>query len=98
MEELQYQDEETNGLGVFRLFTKIQKSSLLVEHEKRTTFLGFTTSVEVWHDTKEFIFSDKQSEFLKVHFTNKAIKAFESMHTSRGLVSTVVDFFSGFLY
>ena len=89
-------DKMDLAYSVYSLKFKI--SSLVVEHEKRTTFLGFTSSVEVWHDTKEFSFSDIQSEFLKVHFTNKAIKAFESMHTSRGLVRTVVDFFSGFFY
>ena len=88
-------DKMDLAYSVYSLKFKI--SSLVVEHEKRTTFLGFTTSVEVWHDTKEFSFSDNQSEFLKVHFTNKTIKAFESMHTSRGLVRTVVDFLVDFL-
>lgn len=59
-------------------------SPTVIEHQKKTTFLWFTTGEKVWRETKERNFSAKEKDNLQDHLMIKAILKFRAEYA--GLV------------
>ena len=51
-------------------------SPKVIEHKKKKKFLGFTTGKKVWRERFERNLSEKEQDYMRIYFLNKAITGF----------------------
>ena len=73
-------DKATIDMAYSVYHLEFKLSPQVIEHTKRTVFLGFTTSKKVWRETRERNLSTFEYESLIVYFMNKTIEGFKKEH------------------